>query len=115
PSREARRSAAVPEWVRLPAQREELAGRTAERTLPPLPLGSLMEGWATGDPRTRRGLLAVFFDEIDIVDQEIVSVVPRKQYAAEVVAVLDKLDDQYCGRSPGGIRTRDLSLERAAS
>ena len=75
---------AVTEWVPLRAQREELAGRTAERTLPPLPLGSLMEGWATGDPRTRRGLL-------------------------------DKLDDQYCGRSPGGIRTRDLSLERAAS
>ena len=75
----------------------------------------MTEGWATGDPRTRRGLLGVFFDEIDIVDQEIVSVVPRKQYAAEVVALLDKLDDQYCGCSPGGIRTRDLSLERAAS
>ena len=103
------------EWARLRAQREELVTRTAERALPPLPLGSLMEGWATGDPRTRRGLLAVFFDEIDIVDQEIVSVVPRKQYAAEVVALLDKLDDQYCGCSPGGIRTRDLSLERAAS
>ena len=63
-----------------------------------------MEGWATGDPRTRRGLLAVFFDEIDIVGQEIVSVVPRKPYAAEVVALLDKLDDQYCGCSPSWIR-----------
>jgi hypothetical protein len=60
-------------------------------------------------------LLAAFFDEIDIVDQEIVSVVPRKDYSAEVVALLDKLDDQYSGCSPGGIRTRDLSLERAAS
>lgn len=63
-----------------------------------------MQGWATGDPRTRRGLLAAFFDEIDIVDQEIASGVLRKQYAAEVVALLDKLDDQYCGCSPGGIR-----------
>jgi hypothetical protein len=54
------------------------------------------------DPRTRRGLLAAFFDEIDIVDQEIVSVVPRKDYAAEVVALLDKLDDQHSGCSPNG-------------
>jgi hypothetical protein len=53
------------EWARLQAQREELVGQAAERTRPALPLGSLMEGWATGDPRTRRGLLAAFFDEID--------------------------------------------------
>jgi hypothetical protein len=86
------------------AQRKELVGQAAERKRSPLPLGSLMEGWATGDPRTRRALLAVFFDEIDIVDQEIVSVVPRKEHAAEVVALLDRLDDQYRGRSPGGIR-----------
>src|SRR5215469_12181244 len=92
------------EWARLRAQREELVSRTAERTFPSLPLGSLMEGWARGDPRTRRGLLAAFFDEIDIVDQEIVSVVPRNDYAAEVVALLDKLDEQYCRCSPGGIR-----------
>jgi hypothetical protein len=92
------------EWARLKAQREELVGQAAERKRSPLPLGSLMEGWATGDPRTRRALLAVFFDEIDIVDQEIVSVVPRKEHAAEVVALLDRLDDQYCGCSPGGIR-----------
>ena len=103
------------EWARLQAQREELVGQAAERKRSPLPLGSLMEGWATGDPRNRRALLAVFFDEIDIVDQEIVSVVPKKEHAAEVVALLDRLDDQYCGCSPGGIRTRDLSLERAAS
>jgi hypothetical protein len=41
-----------------------------------------MEGWATGDPRTRRGLLAAFFDKIDIVDRDIVSVLPRKEHAA---------------------------------
>ena len=47
--------------------------------------------------------------------EPVLSVVPRKEHAAEVVALLDRLDDQYCGCSPGGIRTRDLSLERAAS
>jgi hypothetical protein len=73
-----------------------------------------MEGWRTGDARVRRGLLAAFFDEIDVLDGEVVSLVPRAEYAAEVVTLLEHVA-AVTRSSPGGIRTRDLSLERAAS
>ncbi len=102
------------EHARLTAQREELS-RPGEEPRPlPVPIGSLMDGWRTGDPRVRRDLVAAFFDEIDVRDGEIASVVPRAEYAAEVVALLERVDGER-RRSPGGIRTRDLSLERAAS
>jgi hypothetical protein len=35
--------------------------------------------------------------------------------ATEVMGLLEAAYAQYCPGSPGGIRTRDLSLERAAS
>ena len=43
-----------------------------------LPLGSLMEGWRTDDPRTRRDLLAVFFDELTVFGGQIVEWVRRQ-------------------------------------
>ena len=55
-----------------------------------LPLGSLMEGWNSGDNRTRRDLLAVFFDELDVLDGQITAVVPRKDREAQVVALLEQ-------------------------
>ena len=73
-----------------------------------------MDGWRTGDPLTRRGLLAAFFDELDVLDGRVVSAVPRAEYAAEIAALLDSVR-RFTRSSPGGIRTRDLSLERAAS
>jgi DNA invertase Pin-like site-specific DNA recombinase len=77
------------EHVRLTQQREELE-QAAQRPPPTsLPLGSLMEGWRTGDLRIRRGLLAAFFDELDVLDGEVISVVPRAEYAAQVVALLE--------------------------
>ena len=79
------------EHARLTQQREELE-RGANRPVPTsLPLGSRMEGWRTGDPRIRRRLLAAFFDEIDVLDGEVVSIVPRAEYAAEVVALLENV------------------------
>ena len=108
-------AAYLAEHARLVQQREEFQG-ARERPQPTasLPIGSLMDGWRTGDPRTRRGLLAAFFDELDVLDGQVVSAVPRSEYAAEVAALLDSVENlTRC--SPGGIRTRDLSLERAAS
>jgi hypothetical protein len=67
-----------------------------------------------GDPKVCHDLDAAFFDELDVSDGGIISVVPMSEYAAEVVALLE-LAEQERSRSPGGIRTRDLSLERAAS
>jgi hypothetical protein len=73
-----------------------------------------MEAWNTGNPRTRRDLLATFFDELTVRDGRIFDVVPRKDREALVVELL-KQAYAYRECSPGGIRTRDLSLERAAS
>jgi hypothetical protein len=85
-------------------QRLEFKG-ARERPQPTasLPIGGLMDGWRTGDPRTRRGLLAAFFDELDVLDGQVVSAVPRSEYAAEVAALLDSVENlTRC--SPGGIR-----------
>jgi hypothetical protein len=103
------------ERARLEALLAELAEELQSADAPLLPPGGLVEGWRTDDPRTRRDLLAAFFDEIDVLDGQIVAVVPRADRAAEVMALLEKAYGQYCPGSPGGIRTRDLSLERAAS
>src|SRR5438445_1290339 len=49
-------------WERLTALRADLlATQAAAVDTTMLPLGSLIEGWHTDDPRTRRDLLAVFF------------------------------------------------------
>ena len=50
-----------------------------------------------------RDLVGAFFDEIDVSDGRIVTVVPRAEYAAEVVPLLEHVDRER-RRSPGGIR-----------
>jgi hypothetical protein len=62
-----------------------------------------MDGWRTGDPRVRRGLLGAFFDELDILDGQVVAVVPRAEYAAEVATLLEQVG-AVTRSSPGGIR-----------
>jgi DNA invertase Pin-like site-specific DNA recombinase len=79
------------EWERLVARRDELtasAGMAVDTAT--LPLGSLMAGWNSGDNRTRRDLLAVFFEELDVLDGQITAVVPRKDREAQVVALLEQ-------------------------
>ena len=49
-----------------------------------------MAGWNSGDNRTRRDLLAVFFEELDVLDGQITAVVPRKDREAQVVALLEQ-------------------------
>jgi hypothetical protein len=73
-----------------------------------------MDAWGTGNPVTRRDLLLAFFEELDIEERRVVAVVPRRDRAGEVADLLDRVR-QFHRCSPGGIRTRDLSLERAAS
>ena len=43
-----------------------------------------MEAWNTGHPRTRRDLLATFFDELTVRDGQIFDMVPRKDREALV-------------------------------
>jgi hypothetical protein len=80
------------EYARLQAQREELEYAPAEPGASRLPpLGGLMDGWRTGDQLIRQGLVAAFFEELDVKEGDIVSIVPRREYAAEVVAPLEAL------------------------
>jgi hypothetical protein len=80
-----------------------LEAREREQPPSPLPLDGLMEAWRTGDPVTRRELLEAFFEEIDVEDRQIVAVAPRKDRAAEVADLLDRVQEfRRC--SPGGIR-----------
>jgi Recombinase len=81
------------------------------------PVGSLLEIWERGepDPKIRRDLLAEFFDELAVRNEEVVGVTPRGDRTAEVTALLENAYTQFSSGDPGGIRTRDLSLERAAS
>jgi hypothetical protein len=103
------------ERARLEALRDELRLEQQAPSAPSLPLGGLMEGWRTGDARTRRELLATFFDELDVLDREIVAVVPRADRAAEVMTLLEEAYAEVCRSGPCGLRTRDFRLERPAS
>ena len=71
---------------------------------------NLVGTWDQATPASKRGVLAHFFDEIDIEDRRVVGAKLRPMRAA-----LADIIEKYRGSSPGGIRTRDLSLERAAS
>jgi hypothetical protein len=103
-------AAYLAEHARLLQQREELT-RAAEHPQPTssLPLGSLMDGWRTGDPRARRDLLAAFFDELDVLDGRVVSAVPRAEHAAEVAALLDSVRS-FTRSSPGGVLHQDIGI-----
>lgn len=103
------------ERTRLEALRDELRLEQQAPSTPSLPLGGLIEGWRTGDARTRRELLATFFDELDVLDREIVAVVPRADRAAEVMTLLEEAYAEVCRSGPCGLRTRDFRLERPAS
>jgi hypothetical protein len=92
------------ERERLERLQEELRAENEVDQVPFAPLGSLMEGWRTGDAKTRHDLVAAFFDELDVLDGRITTVVPRKDRAAEVMALLGAAYHQYCPGSPGGIR-----------
>ena len=97
-------SAYLAEHMRLTQHREDLQ-RAAERPEPTarLPLGSLMDGWRTGDPRTRRGLLTAFFDELDVLDGGVVSAVPRSESQRRSPRCWE-LVTSLTRSSPGGIR-----------
>lgn len=68
-----------------------------------LPRGSLMDCWRRGDWRTRRGLLAASFDELDVLEGQVVSAVPRSEYAAEVAALLESVMT-FIDVAPAGFR-----------
>ncbi|TMC07246.1 MAG: hypothetical protein E6J41_16525 [Chloroflexi bacterium] len=92
------------EWARLQATRRELLEARERAQAPaPLPLDGLLEAWRTGDPATRRELLLAFFDEIDIEGSEVVGVAPRRDRAAEIADLLDRVQ-RFRRCSPGGIR-----------
>jgi DNA invertase Pin-like site-specific DNA recombinase len=71
---------------------------------------NLVDTWEQVTPASNRRLLAHFFDELDVEGRRIVGCKMRP-----LNADLADIIGGYRGSSPGGIRTRDLSLERAAS
>jgi hypothetical protein len=58
------------ERERLERLLEELNAES-QSDVPYMPLGSLMDGWRTGDSRTRHDLVAAFFNELDVLDGQI--------------------------------------------
>jgi hypothetical protein len=91
------------EWGRLTARKAELV---ATQDVPVdtaiFPLGSLMEGWNSDDKRTRRDLLATFFDELTVLDGQIFEVVPRKDREAQVAELLEQAFKGIVGVAPAG-------------
>lgn len=87
---------------RLVALRTELTRAIEEPAPARLPLGGLAEAWQSGDPGLRRRLLAVFFDEIDVLDGRVVSVVPAGINRGEIVALLELVEADSIG-GPYGI------------
>jgi hypothetical protein len=101
----------------LEALREEIHRELEHPTSQIWPVGSLSEIWARGahDAGLRRDLLTEFFEELTVRGSEIIAAVPRSDRAAEVAALLEGAYRGFTSGDPGGVRTRDLSLERAAS
>ena len=84
----------------------------------------MLDAWKRADGLGRRELLAALFVELDVRDGELWRVNPQPDVAAELwthlrewgfSSDLANSENGCTGSSPGGIRTRDLSLERAAS
>jgi hypothetical protein len=75
------------EWERLEALKAEV--ETLEVESPPINLVGIWQAWNTGDPVTRRELLASLFDEIDVEGGQIVGAKPRQERAAEIAALID--------------------------
>lgn len=65
-----------------------------------VPLRGLLDGWNRGDARTRHELLAAFFEAIHIEDGRIVACTPRRERAAEIVPLLEAIQE------PVGVRSR---------
>jgi DNA invertase Pin-like site-specific DNA recombinase len=77
------------EWDRLHEIRSELEG--AVRSDPPIPLDGIWQAWQTGDQVTRRELLGLLFDELDVDAGAIVGYKPRQDQAAYVARLMDRL------------------------
>jgi hypothetical protein len=92
------------ERERLELLLRELQAFVNEQPVAWAPLGSLTEGWRTGDPRTRRELICEFFDELNVEDGRIATAVPRRDRAAQVANLIEHAFDEQRGGSPGGIR-----------
>ncbi|HKT82785.1 MAG TPA: recombinase family protein, partial [Solirubrobacterales bacterium] len=91
------------EWERLQGRRRELVAAGSKPFQDsPFALGSLMSAWDTGSPQTRRELLAAFFQDIDVLDNQVEAVRPREDRAAEVAALLDRAFDSFVGVAPAG-------------
>ena len=101
-------------WIDYDALRAE-AVAAIERALQPAEARpwptDLVGTWDAATPRSKRALLEHFFDELDIDAGTLIGCKVRPTLAAGLADLIS----QYRQSSPGGIRTRDLSLERAAS
>ena len=85
-------------------------------------MGRLLDPWDRADALGRRELLVILSVEFDLRGGEVWRGLPRPEGAPDLAAHLRDwnrpefdLKTPVSECSPGGIRTRDLSLERAAS
>jgi DNA invertase Pin-like site-specific DNA recombinase len=99
------------EWQRLNERRHELLAAQEVKPRAGLRLAGLLDAWDRADHIGRRELLASLFEELHVHAGRIESFTPRQDRAAEIVTLMELVS----ASSPGGVRTRDLSLERAAS
>jgi hypothetical protein len=74
------------EVTRLTAVRDELAAQATPQK-PPLDFTGILSAWDSGEPGTRRDLLASLFDALNVEDGVIVACVPRADRAADVTTL----------------------------
>jgi hypothetical protein len=106
------------EWLLAqPAEVDSTAPR------PTMKLEGLLDAWDRADALGRRELLATLFVELEVREGMIWRCQPQPEIANGLWAHLREwkqlpsveAENEFGESSPGGIRTRDLSLERAAS
>lgn len=56
---------------------------------PPLDFTGILAAWDSGDPATRRDLLASLFDALNVEHGTIAAVLPRADRAAQVAALIE--------------------------
>jgi hypothetical protein len=86
------------EVTRLTAVRDELAAQATPQK-PPLDFTGILSAWDSGEPGTRRDLLASLFDALNVEDGVIVACVPRADRAADVTTLFAVCDE--CGGCGG--------------
>ena len=77
-------------------------------------LADVASAWTVATPEERNKLARQLFVSVVIRNRTAVAVVPRPDLRPFFVTITVKRDEGECTGGSDGIRTRDLSLDRAA-